>query len=115
MQKEILQLTDRLPAAFTEIREDKIAEHTVKIVLVIDGNIPEHTLIATRSRRLVQSIHHVLQMIGDFMTVGFKVVITIVATGKVIEVGQKLNRSYGTSKLRADRKHKVYKSTAEAF
>ena len=112
-EEEVLQLRHARPHRFAEIGEDEIAEHRIKIVLIVNGNIPEYTLIAARGGRLVDAVHHLLHMIGDFFGVGFQIIIAVVFAGKVVEISQKFHRCHRAGKLRADGKHQVDKRTAK--
>ena len=112
-EEEVLQLRHARPHRFAEIGEDEIAEHRIEIVLIVNGNIPEYALIAARGSRLVDAVHHLLHMVGDFFAVGFQIIITVVFAGEVVEIGQKLHRRHRAGKLRADGKHKVDKRTAK--
>ena len=108
-EEEILQLRHALPHWFAEIGEDEIAEHRVEIVLIVNGNIPKHALIAARGGRLVDAVHHLLHMVGDFFGMGFQIIVAVVFAGKVVEIGQKFHRRHRTGKLRTDGKHKIDK------
>ena len=112
-EEEILQLCHARPHRFAEIGEDEIAEHCVEIVLIVNGNIPEYALIATRGSGLVDAVHHLLHVVGDFFAVGFQIIVAIVFAGKVVEIGQKFHRRHRASKLRADGKHQVDKRAAK--
>ena len=108
-EEEVLQFCHARPDRFAEIGEDEIAEHRVEIVLIVNGNIPEYALIAARGGRLVDAIHHLLHMVGDFFGVGFQIIVAVVFTSEVVEIGQKLHRCHRAGKLRADGKHEVDK------
>ena len=112
-EKEVLQLRHARPDRFAEIGEDEIAEHRVEIVLIVNGNIPKHALIAPRSGRLVDAVHHLLHVVGDFFTVCFQIIVAVVFAGKVVEIGQKFHRRHRAGKLRTDGKHQVDKRTAK--
>ena len=112
-KEEVLQLRHALPHWFAEIGEDEIAEHRVKIVLIVNGNIPEYALIAACGGGLVDAVHHLLHMVGDFFGMGFQIIVAVVFAGEVVEIGQKFHRRHRTGKLRADGKHKVDKRTAK--
>ena len=112
-EEEVLQLRHARPHRFAEIGEDEIAEHCVEIVLIVNGNIPEYALIAARGSGLVDAVHHLLHVVGDFFAVGFQIIVAIVFAGKVVEIGQKFHRRHRAGKLRADGKHQVDKRTAK--
>ena len=112
-EEEVLQLRHARPHRFAEIGEDEIAEHRVEIVLIVNGNIPEYALIAARGSGLVDAVHHLLHMVGDFFAVGFQIIVAVVFAGEVVEIGQKFHRRHRTGKLRADGKHKVDKRAAK--
>ena len=112
-KEEVLQLRHAWPHWFTEIREDEIAEHRVKIVLIVNGNIPEYTLITACGGRLVDAVHHLLHMVGDFFGVGFQIIVAVVFAGEVVEISQKFHRRHRAGKLRADGKHKIDKRAAK--
>ena len=108
-EEEVLQLRHARPQRFAEIGEDEIAEHRVKIVLIVNGNIPKHALIAARGGRLVDAVYHLLHVVGDFFAVGFQIIIAVVFAGEVVEIGQKFHRRHRAGKLRADGEHKIDK------
>ena len=108
-EEEVLQLRHARPHWFAEIGENEIAEHRVEIVLVVNGNIPEYALIAACGGRLVDAVHHLLHMVGNFFAVGFQIVVAVVFAGEVVEIGQKFHRRHRAGKLRADGKHEVDK------
>ena len=112
-EKEVLQLRHAWPHWFTEIGEDEIAKHRVKIVLIVNGNIPKHALITARGGGLVDAVHHLLHVVGDFFAVGFQIIVAVVFAGEVVEIGQKFHRCHRAGKLRADGKHQVDKRTAK--
>ena len=112
-KEEVLQLRHARPYRFAEIGEDEIAEHRVKIVLIVNGNIPKHALIAARGGRLVDAVHHLLHMVGDFFGMGFQIIIAVVFAGEVVEISQKFHCGHRAGKLRADGKHKVDKRAAK--
>ena len=112
-EEEVLQLRHARPHRFAEIGEDEIAEHRVEIVLIVNGNIPEYALIAACGGGLVDAVHHLLHMVGDFFAVGFQIIVAVVFAGEVIEIGQKFHRRHRTGKLRADGKHQVDKRAAK--
>ena len=108
-----MQLRHALPHWFTEIGEDEIAEHRVEIVLIVNGNIPEYALITACGGRLVDTVHHLLHMVGDFFAVSFQIIVTVVFAGEVVEISQKFHCGHRTGKLRADGKHQVDKRAAK--
>lgn len=112
-KEEVLQLRHARPHWFAEIGEDEIAEHRVKIVLIVNGNIPEYALITACGGRLVDAVHHLLHMVGDFFSMGFQIIVAVVFAGEVVEIGQKFHRRHRTGKLRADGKHKIDKRAAK--
>ena len=112
-EEEVLQLRHARPHRFAEIGEDEIAEHRVEIVLIVNGNIPKYALIAACGGGLVDAVHHLLHMVGDFFAVGFQIIVAVVFAGKVVEISQKFHRRHRAGKLRADGKHKVDKRTAK--
>ena len=112
-EEEVLQLRHARPHRFAEIGEDEIAEHRVEIVLIVNGNIPKYALIAARGSGLVDAVHHLLHVVGDFFAVGFQIIVAVVFAGKVVEISQKFDRRHRAGKLRADGKHKVDKRTAK--
>ena len=112
-EEEILQLRHAWPHWFAEIGEDEIAEHRIEIVLIVNGNIPKHALIAARGGRLVDAVHHLLHMVGDFFGMGFQIIVAVVFAGEVVEISQKFHRRHRTGKLCADGKHQVDKRTAK--
>ena len=100
-----MQLRHARPYRFAEVGEDEIAEHRVKIVLIVNGNIPEYALITARGGGLVDAVHYLLHMVGDFFAVSFQIIVAVVFAGKVVEIGQKFHRCHRAGKLRADGKH----------
>ena len=112
-EEEVLQLRHARPHRFTEIGEDKIAEHRVKIVLIVNGNIPEYALIAARGGRLVDAVHHLLHVVGDFFAVGFQIIVAVVFAGEIVEISQKFHCRHCAGELRADGKHQVDKRAAK--
>ena len=112
-EEEVLQLRHARPHRFAEIGEDEIAEHRVEIVLIVNGNIPKHALIAARSSGLVDAVHHLLHVVGDFFAVGFQIIVAVVFAGEVVEISQKFHRCHRAGKLRADGKHEVDKRAAK--
>ena len=112
-EEEVLQLRHARPHWFAEIGEDEIAEHRVEIVLIVNGNIPEYALITACGGGLVDAVHHLLHMVGNFFAVGFQIIITVVFAGEVVEISQKFHRRHRAGKLRADGKHKIDKRAAK--
>ena len=112
-EEEVLQLRHARPHRFAEIGEDEIAEHRVEIVLIVNRNIPKYALIAARGGGLVNAVHHLLHMVGDFFGVGFQIIVAVVFAGKVVEISQKFHRRHRAGKLRADGKHEVDKRAAK--
>ena len=112
-EEEVLQLRHARPHRFAEIREDEIAEHRIEIVLIVNGNIPEYALITARGGGLVDAVHHLLHVVGDFFGVGFQIIVAVVFAGKVVEISQKFHRRHRAGKLRADGKHEVDKRAAK--
>ena len=112
-EEEVLQLRHARPHRFAEIGEDEIAEHRVEIVLIVNGNIPEYALITARSSGLVDAVHHLLHMVGDFFGMGLQIIVAIVFACEVVEIGQKFHCGHRAGKLRADGKHKVDKRAAK--
>ena len=108
-----MQLRHARPHRFAEIGEDEIAEHRIEIILIVHGNIPKYALIAARGSGLVDAVHHLLHMVGDFFAVGFQIIVAVVFAGEVVEISQKFHRRHRSGKLRADGKHKVDKRTAK--
>ena len=104
-EEEVLQLRHARPHRFAEIGEDEIAEHRVEIVLIVNGNIPKYALIAARGGGLVDAVHHLLHVVGDFFAVGFQIIVAVVFAGEVVEISQKFHRCHRAGKLRADGKH----------
>ena len=82
-----MQLRHARPHRFAEIGEDEIAEHRIEIVLIVNGNVPEYALIAARGGRLVDAVHHLLHVVGDFFAVGFQIIVAVVFAGEVVEIG----------------------------
>ena len=112
-EEEVLQLRHARPHRFAEIGEDEIAEHRVKIVLIVNGNIPEYALITACGGRLVDAVHHLLHMVGDFFGMGFQIIVAVVFAGEVVEISQKFYCRHCAGKLRADGKHQVDKRAAK--
>ena len=112
-EEEVLQLRYARPHRFAEIGKDEIAEHRIKIVLIVNGNIPKHALITACGGGLVDAVHHLLHVVGDFGGVGFQIIVAVVFAGEIVEIGQKLHRRHRTGKLRADGKHQVDKRAAK--
>ena len=112
-KEEVLQLRHAWPHWFTEIREDEIAEHRVEIILIVNGNIPEYALITACGSGLVDAVHHLLHMVGDFFGMGFQIIVAVVFAGEVVEISQKFHRRHRAGKLRADGKHKIDKRAAK--
>ena len=112
-EEEVLQLRYARPHRFAEIGEDEIAEHRVEIVLIVNGNIPEYALITARGGGLVDAVHHLLHVVGNFFAVGFQIIVAVVFAGEVVEISQKFHRCHRAGKLRADGKHQVDKRTAK--
>ncbi len=112
-EEEVLQLRHARPHRFAEIGEDEIAEHRIEIVLIVNGNIPKHALIAARGGGLVDAVHHLLHMVGDFFGVGFQIIVAVVFAGEVVEIGQKFHRRHRAGELCADGKHEVDKRAAK--
>ena len=112
-KEEVLQLRHAWPHWFAEIGEDEIAEHRVEIVLIVNRNIPKYALITACGCGLVDAVHHLLHMVGDFFGMGFQIIVAVVFAGEVVEIGQKLHRRHRAGKLRADGKHKVDKRAAK--
>jgi len=112
-EEEVLQLRHARPRRFAEIGEDEIAEHRIEIILIVNGNIPEYALITARGSGLVDAVHHLLHMVGDFFAVGFQIIIAVVFAGEVVEISQKFHRRHRAGELRADGKHQVDKRTAK--
>ena len=112
-EEEVLQLRHARPHRFAEIGEDEIAEHRVEIVLIVNGNIPKHALIAASGGGLVDAVHYLLHVVGDFFAVGFQIIIAVVFAGEVVEISQKFHRRHRAGELRADGKHQVDKRTAK--
>ena len=108
-----MQLCHARPHRFAEIGKDEIAEHCIEIILIVNGNIPKYALIAPRGCGLVDAVHHLLHVVGDFFAVGFQIIVTVVFAGKVVEISQKFHRRHRAGKLRADGKHKVDKRAAK--
>ena len=108
-EEEVLQLRHARPHRFAEIGENEIAEHRIEIVLIVNGNIPEYALIAARGSGLVDAVHHLLHMVGDFFGVGFQIIVAVVFAGEVVEISQKFHRRHRAGKLRADGEHKIDK------
>ena len=108
-----MQLRHARPHRFTEIGEDEIAEHRVKIVLIVNGNVPKYALIAACGGGLVDAVHHLLHMVGNFFAMGFQIIVAVVFAGKVVEISQKFHCRHRAGKLRADGKHQVDKRAAK--
>ena len=104
-EEEVLQLRHARPHWFAEIGEDEIAEHRIEIVLIVNRNIPEYALIAACGGRLVDAVHYLLHMVGDFFGMGFQIIIAVVFAGEVVEISQKFHCRHRAGKLRADGKH----------
>ena len=112
-EEEVLQLRHARPHRFAEIGEDEIAEHRIEIVLIVNGNIPKYALIAARGGGLVDAVHHLLHVVGDFFAVGFQIIVAVVFAGEVVEISQKFHRCHRAGKLRADGEHKIDKRAAK--
>ena len=112
-EEEVLQLRHARPNRFAEIGEDEIAEHRIEIILIVNGNIPEYALITARGGRLVDAVHHLLHMVGDFFAMGFQIIVAVVFAGEVVEIGQKFHRRHCAGKLRTDGKYQVDKRAAK--
>ena len=112
-EEEVLQLRHARPNRFAEIGEDEIAEHRVEIVLIVNGNIPEYALITARGGGLVDAVHHLLHMVGNFFGMGFQIIVAVVFAGEVVEISQKFHCRHRAGKLRADGKHQVDKRAAK--
>ena len=95
------------------IRENEVGKNSGEIMAVINGNIPEHALIATRCRWLVERIDHTLQMVGDFCTVRIEIVIAVVTRGEMVKIGQELDGRHRPGKLRTDGKDKIDECAAK--
>ena len=112
-EEEVLQLRHARPDRFAEIGKDEIAEHRIEIILIVNGNIPEYALITARGGGLVDAVHHLLHVVGDFFAVGFQIIVAVVFAGEVVEISQKFYRRHRAGKLRADGKHEVDKRAAK--
>ena len=104
-EEEVLQLRHARPHRFAEIGKNKIAEHRIEIVLIVNRNIPKHALIAARGGGLIDAVHHLLHVVGDFFAVGFQIIVAVVFACEVVEISQKFHRRHRAGKLRADGKH----------
>src|SRR5690606_40584733 len=51
--------SDLFPLRLAVIRKHKFAEHAVEVELIVNRDIPEHTLVATGRRRLINGVHHI--------------------------------------------------------
>ena len=87
VEEEILQFLQGFPLRLAVIRKHKFAEHAVEVELIVNRDIPEHTLVATGRRRLINGVHHMLQMVGNLLGMRGQILIAIILAGKVIEVG----------------------------
>ena len=85
-EEEVLQLRHARPHRFAEIGEDEIAEHRIEIILIVNGNIPEYALITARGGGLVDAVHHLLHVVGDFFAVGFQIIVAVVFAGEIVEI-----------------------------
>src|SRR5690554_6679863 len=99
MQKKILQLRHTLPVGFAEVWKYKLTKHGIKIMLIVNGDIPKYALIAARGCRLIERVNHMLQMVSNLFGVSAKVIFTIVSTSEIIKIGKKLNGCDSAGKL----------------
>ena len=112
-EEKFLQARHARPHGFSEIGEHKIAKHRVKIIAVIQRNIPKHALIAARGGGLIDAVHHLLQGVFNLAAVGVEVIVAKILAGKVVKISNKFNRCHRARKLRAYRKHKIDKRAAK--
>ena len=108
-----MQTRHACPHGLGEIGEHKIAKHRVKIIAVIQRNIPEHALITPRGGGLVDAVHHLLQGVFNLAAVGVEVIVTKILAGKVVKISNKFHRRHRACKLRAHGKHKIDKRAAK--
>ncbi len=67
LHETLLQPTERVPVRFLAVGETELAEYALEIVAVVVTDIPEHRLEITRTRRLVDGIHHLLERVGNHL------------------------------------------------
>ena len=108
-----MQTRHACPHGFGEIGEHKIAKHRVKIIAVIQRNIPKHALIAARGGGLVDAVHHLLQGVFNLTAVGGEIIVAKIFAGEVVKISNKFNCCHRACKLRAHGKHKIDKRAAK--
>ena len=108
-----MQARHARPHGFGEIGEHKIAKHRVKIIAVIQRNIPKHALVAPRGGGLIDAVHHLLQGVFNLAAVGGQIIRAKILACEIIKISQKFHRCHRAGKLGADGKHKVDKRAAK--
>ena len=79
----------------------------MEVVLVVDGDVPESALVAARGGGLVDGVNDVLQVVGDVFFVGAQVVVAVIFTREVVEVGEEFDGGDRPGKLRADSEDEI--------
>ena len=130
-----MQFFDGFPFRPAEcfVRKGKAFKHRFEIILVVNGNIPKHGLVIARGGRLVDGVHHLLEIarqlradgfpsdfgtaaecrIGGFLGQPVHIVFAELFAGEIVEIGQKFHRRHRAGKLRTHREHQIDERTAE--
>ena len=88
--EERLQVRQAFIVGFSAIGEIELIKEIFKIVPVKDRDIPEDTLIATSSSRLIEGVDNTLHLLLHITTIGNQVVLSVCLFCKVVEVHQEL-------------------------
>ena len=108
-----LQPIQALPMRSLTVRETEVIEQALEIVAVIVADIPEDRLEVTSTRRLIQAIYDLLEVVGDdlidrttleaeidYLVRTFVVILTKLLLNEIVHIHQELRRSASTGEHR---------------
>ena len=70
LHEPFLQPVETVPVRLAAVGEEELTEEALEVGLVIVGDVPEHGLVVTGSRGLVDGIDNLLKAIGDHLVYG---------------------------------------------
>ena len=122
----LLQPVDGRPLHGGSVRENEVLKHPLEIRAVEIGDVPEHALVSSGRRRLIERIHHLLERIGDHFVnaasalgevdelVSVQIIVAAVLfADEIIHVAEPFRRGHCAAELRSQCEHQIDERAGE--
>ena len=123
-----LQPVQTLPVRSLTVRETEVLKQTLEIITVVVTDVPEYGLEVTRTARLIQTVHYLLEAVGNnlvnratfqthvyYFVGAFVVIVTVFLLNEIVHIHKELRRSARTRKHGRNHEHHVDEAAAERF